>query len=289
MDAPHGSSRSRRASRIACGRGRGLLGNRYPPRRRDGAAGRSGRLKRLLPCAGSSFEQDAEPLHMVESTAFRVGHRSRRALAMPSRWPSWRRAVDRRCCSNVVLLNGSSGTDIGVQDRRAVRGARRVSGLEPMLEDGGDTRARRSHRMDGDLRSTHRRRDRGAGCRGSGRKPCSGCGRRVSTVMISAWCWDRDRASPALEALGFHSEYSRCALGMWSGKVLAPWAAIARRACCNTLTAVEHLQPCARSTVVSTWLGRIRRAGREAEEPGVDLDVIVDANPGKRPFGASDR
>jgi hypothetical protein len=54
------------------------------------------------------LEQDAEPLQMVESIAFRVGRRVAQLLDMPSR-PSSRRRSIVGCCSKVVLLNGSSG------------------------------------------------------------------------------------------------------------------------------------------------------------------------------------
>ena len=124
----------------------GCFGNRYPPRRRDGAAWRSARVPRsllLLSHGHLVLEQDAEPLHMVESIASRVlATRSRRLLVMPSR-PSSRRRSIVGCCSNVVLLNGSSGNsaDVGVQGSASCPRCASPSWSRAELKDGGDALA----------------------------------------------------------------------------------------------------------------------------------------------------
>ena len=117
------------------------------------------------------------------------------------------------------------------------------------------------------------------------RKPCSGCGRRVSTAMISALSVLGPIARAlALEALGVPFGIQPVRARHVVGQCAMPWAAIAPGVCRNTLTAVEHLhralggQPCLNLLADQGGL-------RDGVEEPSDLDVIVDANPGKRPFG----
>ena len=183
----------------------------------------------LLPQGHLVLEQDAEPLHMVEeSTAFRVGHQIAQAPwpCPPGRARAGGRSSDAAATSfSSMVVAGTA--DIGVQDRRAVRGARRRLGLEPMLEDGGDTLV--IERAAADL-------DRGAD---GDRLRSDGINAAIEAqdaeasaeALLRMWPPGQhgddqrlgvgtDRAEPGSgSARGSIPEYSRCALGMWSGKV----------------------------------------------------------------------
>ena len=91
-----------------------------------------------------------------------------------------------------------------------------------------------------------------------------------------------DRASLALEALGVPFGIQPVRARHVVGQGAMPWAAIAPGVCRNTLTAVEHLHRALGQPCLNLLADQGVRDG--VEEPS-DLDVIVDANPGKRPFG----
>ena len=109
--------------------------------------------------------------------------------------------------------------------------------------------------------------------------------RRVSTAMISASVLGPIARSLALEApSGFHSEYSRCAAPTACGR--ARCHAVGRHSAGRVPQHADRGGDTSTVRSVNRVLNLLADQGvRDGVEEPSDLDVIVDANPGKRPFG----
>ena len=176
--------------------------------------------------------------------------------------------------------------NVGVQDRRIVRGARRRSGLEPVLEDGGDALV--IERADLDRTGGDRLRSGGINA------PIETQDAKAGTeALLRMWPSGQhgddqrlgvgtDRPSLALEAFGVPLGVEPVRARHVVGQGAVPWAAIASGVRGNALTAVEHLHRALGQPCLDLLADQTVRDG--VEEPG-GFDVIVDADPGKCPIG----
>src|SRR5512142_2701459 len=283
-----GSSHSWPASGTACGQDRALPGSRHPPQRRGDAASRSWHAPRTVSagaassraragCRATPYGRDPGSQGWSPDRAGSWAVRSGRVLAVDRSWGAATTSF------SSMIVAGTA--DVGVQDRRIVRGVWRRSGLEPMLEDGGDALV--GERTDLDRAGGDRLRSGGINAPIE-TQDAKACTEPLLRMWPSSQDGDdqrlgvgADRPRLALEALraplGIEPVRARHVVGQGA----VPWAAIASGVRGNALTAMEHFhrafgQPCLDLLAdQGVWDG--------VKEPG-DFDVIVDSDPGKRPF-----
>ena len=231
-------------------RGRAASGSRHPRPRPSGAAWRSWRGSRSASAGATCFSCSSRmPSHSAWlERAGSPGWPPGRGSPWPCRAGRARaagRAWD--ACSKVGLLSGSSGSR-GCWRAGAARRPRLAAtpSVEPVFEDRGDARRRsaRRSRPRGWLTASARAASMPRNSRRMPRQvrnPCSGCGRRASTAMISASVFGPIAARLALQALrrplGVAPVRARHVLGL--GAVAR--AAIAPGMGGDALAAVEHL------------------------------------------------
>ncbi len=173
-----------------------------------------------------------------------------------------------------------------MQDWRSVRGLLRCLALEPVLEDGGDAlvieradlhRAGGDRLCSGGIDAAIETQNAEAGPEPLFRMWSSGQHGDDQCLGVGT-----DRASLALEAfrvpLGVQPVRTRHVVGQGA----MSRTAIASGVRGNTLTAVEHLDRALGQPCLDLLADQAVRDG--IEEPG-GFDVIVDADPGKCPFG----